>query len=846
MANLSASALKGKDAHIIAVLDTLAKEIGFGLGLACMEMTETGSGDGDGGGYSYGRRRKWGYSCEEEDEDDEDVDFVEDPERTASIECFVDPDGNPIEDDDLQADDSLHEELKSKGHYNQEYEGYMGNYAGTLERFYRSSILIIWPRWSNIGGGNADRRATGSFERLEACDSDTPTAEDRSDFEYLCEVVRFMDDTQDDAIEILFDTAVRWCDVQLWSKAVAAVCGGVGLDAFGLEHLRAGYEAFGFDAIAKTLRPIIIASTSNGRLQFTKNLCDLQECDAAQLNAFVDELRTEILANLRPYSSADELQAFATEVMTDGGAPRLRELLLPQIQKLSGAKNAYMLDAFLDWLHGAFSASPSADAQETAALRDIIKSLLDMLVSFKELFASTTTQTRAHQWAQAVNTVRGDPNVAISLINKCLQYDNAPLALSLLEKMVNQALRTATKLGTVEAPATLSAASTNVILEIVVAVIPGVKPLFEAKAMDVGPQLARMAEAAVTVKLAVLKAKAAGAVVSREELASLLDFTKGLSNANALLGLIIVGLKSLPWNETTWTLCLEEFHSRRASNEALFGPHVLEMSKLYAQKASVQASSYYGVASATANATKAMKLCYLTGGPESFVIVLSRILEPKNENYITNVLVPLIPELKTLATTHNVPLTRAPFSEAIQRIVAVWMAVVLGPQPNMATVQDFASRVNRWTCTCAPCTTLVQFLRAADKDTVQLYRIGAPKVNHVRSEVSTKIPAAYLTLETVRTSPQTLNVKKAAEIARAGKWGSLIAQGRKVLASIGNDALLRSIWGPAYATALGPLLTQEQRAVPVRVQPAPAPVAAPRVPAKRKADTRDVIEIDSD
>nr|GAT51564.1 predicted protein [Mycena chlorophos] len=494
--------------------------------------------------------------------------------------------------------------------------------------------------------------------------------------------------------------------------------------------------------------------------------------------------------------------------MTDGGAPRLRDLLLPQIQKLSSAKNAYMLDAFLDWLHGAFSASPSADVQETAARREIVKSLLDMLVSFKELFASTTTQTRAHQWAQPVNTVRGDPNVAISLINKCLQYDNAPLALSLLEKMVNQALRTATKLGTVEAPATLSAASTNVILDIVVAVIPGVKPLFEAKGIDVGPQLARMAEAAVTVKLAVLKTKAAGAVVSREELASLLDFTKGLSNANALLGLIIEGLKSLPWNEKTWTLCLEEFHSRRASNEAIFGPHVLEMSKLYAQKASVQASSYYGVTSASANATKAMKLCYLTGGPESFVIVLSRILEPKHENYITNVLVPLIPELKALATTHNVALTRAPFSEAIQRIVA--------------------------------------FLRAADKDTVQLYRIGAPKVNHVRSEVSTKIPAAYLTLETVRTSPQTLNVKKAAEIARAGKWGSLIAQGRKVLASIGNDALLRSMWGPAYATALGPLLTQEQRAVPVRVQSVPAPAAAPKVPAKRKADTRDVIEIDSD
>nr|GAT51563.1 predicted protein [Mycena chlorophos] len=252
MANLSASALKGKDAHIIAVLDTLAKEIGFGLGLACMEMTETGSGDGDGGGYSYGRRRKWGYSYEEED-DDEDVDFVEDPERTASIECFVDPDGNPIEDDDLEADDSLHEELKSKGHYNQEYEGYMGNYAGTLERFYRSSILVIWPRWSTIGGGNADRRATGSFERLESCDSDAPTAEERSDFEYLCEVVRFMDDTQDDAIELLFDTAVRWCDAKLWSKAVVAVCGGVRLDAFGLEHLRAGYEAFGFGAIAETL-----------------------------------------------------------------------------------------------------------------------------------------------------------------------------------------------------------------------------------------------------------------------------------------------------------------------------------------------------------------------------------------------------------------------------------------------------------------------------------------------------------------------------------------------------------------------------------------------------------------
>lgn len=53
-ANLKGSALKGKDAHKVALLDILAQELGFRLALANLELHLAGAGDDHGGGWGKG------------------------------------------------------------------------------------------------------------------------------------------------------------------------------------------------------------------------------------------------------------------------------------------------------------------------------------------------------------------------------------------------------------------------------------------------------------------------------------------------------------------------------------------------------------------------------------------------------------------------------------------------------------------------------------------------------------------------------------------------------------------------------------------------------------------------
>jgi hypothetical protein len=78
-AKLSGSMLKGRDAHILAVMDGLAKEIGFCLGLA--NITHWESGPEAGGGYH--------------DEIDED-EIQEVEEDMTQIENLVNVLGKPI------------------------------------------------------------------------------------------------------------------------------------------------------------------------------------------------------------------------------------------------------------------------------------------------------------------------------------------------------------------------------------------------------------------------------------------------------------------------------------------------------------------------------------------------------------------------------------------------------------------------------------------------------------------------------------------------------------------------------------------------------------------------------
>ncbi|KAJ7623336.1 hypothetical protein FB45DRAFT_925321 [Roridomyces roridus] len=831
MANLSASALKGSDAHIMALLDTLAKEIGFSLGLANLELRQSGAADDD--GHDHYRRDKYGYG-EEDSEDDQEVDFMEISDTTLEVSNFVDPEGHPIDDCDLQVDDdgSLQEEITANGDYEQDYEGYMGNVG-----HYRHSVLVIWPRWSSLGGGNSDRRAIGGLERLQMLDGDKPTAQELEDFQYLCGSVKYMTDEQETAMERLFGAAVTWNDVNLWTAACKACCGpDMSLSSLTEEDLQDACANFGFGVLAHSLGPVIVGHNSNvQRLEFIQSLqgligADEDSSESAEIDAFVTKMRTEVLDNLRQYSSAEELKTFTNEILTEGGAQMLRDRLLPQIEKLATVHNLVHLGQYLDWLHDLWTTNTApVDDADKMACKEVITKLLEIIMRMKELFIPKTTNVTsdAHRsiYARQPPVPEGDPSTAIALIGQCLDYDNPQLAVKLVDQISTSAVQHAN-----------DPVKGQLVPGILLSLVPAAKRMFETckPPLEAPVSLNKMAGTAIDTKFRLLAGTGLTAV-KKEDVACMLDVAKGLDNAGALLERVISGLKALPWSDEGWAACLEEFHGRRTIGSSdLFNTLVPDMSKTYADKVALQRSAgYYGSSAhlSIEQLSPIMKLCYETGGAEVFSTLMGRVLGSTMP--VESHLVPLILILKEMAGKYRVDLAVAPFASPIRDIVSKWMAVVLGKKPKLEQVKQYAEEVKKIRCSCAHCLQVVRFLQSPDQESSTLSRIGANAVKHVIGLQVGRM-GRFVQYETVRTTPQSLKVQKNAEIVRASRWKGLLAKGRQVLQSIGDDPTLRNIWGNAYVSALGPLLTKEQLEYAQHPRKA-APV-----------DPRDIIEIDSD
>ncbi len=131
-AALRGSALKGVDAHLVSILDTIGAQHGIHLGLANLTCTQSG------GANDYGERERdgWGrcyYDEDSEDMNDDDVSMCEVDETRVDVENLVDMDGKLIRQRisyELETEvipEELVDEITSGEYDDQEYEGYQGN-----------------------------------------------------------------------------------------------------------------------------------------------------------------------------------------------------------------------------------------------------------------------------------------------------------------------------------------------------------------------------------------------------------------------------------------------------------------------------------------------------------------------------------------------------------------------------------------------------------------------------------------------------------------------------------------------------------------------------------------------
>jgi predicted 2-oxoglutarate/Fe(II)-dependent dioxygenase YbiX len=146
--------LKGADASRVALLRAAAGRAGCESVLALADIKTTHSAFADDEGYGY---RDW-YNENDED-DDEDSDDAGDSEREYDVQELIDsevtlthwtgPEGTRLEETSLSVDGDEVCASTSTGNlaaYSSEYEGYMGNWGNTLDRWYHRAAVVVWPR----------------------------------------------------------------------------------------------------------------------------------------------------------------------------------------------------------------------------------------------------------------------------------------------------------------------------------------------------------------------------------------------------------------------------------------------------------------------------------------------------------------------------------------------------------------------------------------------------------------------------------------------------------------------------------------------------------------------------
>ncbi|HEX5119722.1 MAG TPA: 2OG-Fe(II) oxygenase [Pseudonocardiaceae bacterium] len=132
--------LKGADAERAALLRAAAERSGCETVLALAEVRETWDVETSGG---YG----WDDYYDDTDPGDYQLTDLIDDEIT--LGWWTSPDGTDGESISLYVPD--HEVCattpsKTLEPYESEYEGYMGNYGNTLDRWYRRAAVVVWPR----------------------------------------------------------------------------------------------------------------------------------------------------------------------------------------------------------------------------------------------------------------------------------------------------------------------------------------------------------------------------------------------------------------------------------------------------------------------------------------------------------------------------------------------------------------------------------------------------------------------------------------------------------------------------------------------------------------------------
>lgn len=142
--------LKGADRTSASQLLRSASDLGLEVHLALADVHEVWSAEND--FHSRGRRRYWDDSEDDDDDSQADAENMELGEivvNECSLNHWMDAKGQPKKFGSKYVDDSMICWTKATDEFSPlktEYEGYMGNYGNTVDKWYHRAAIVLWTK----------------------------------------------------------------------------------------------------------------------------------------------------------------------------------------------------------------------------------------------------------------------------------------------------------------------------------------------------------------------------------------------------------------------------------------------------------------------------------------------------------------------------------------------------------------------------------------------------------------------------------------------------------------------------------------------------------------------------
>ncbi|KDQ15312.1 hypothetical protein BOTBODRAFT_187419 [Botryobasidium botryosum FD-172 SS1] len=825
LANLRGSALKGTDAHLASLLDVLARELDFCLGLATVECHASGYGRGDeydDDEYEY----EYEYEYDDDEDDDNEDDDSEDDDsedddsedddnehyvfrRPVEFDCrtmkttatnLINMEGCLISDKlDFSVgaygdgDHTIPSYFKSKiqqgDHYRQEYEGYQGNTAGTFERWYRRTILVIWPsrRNAEIMCGRSFREK--ALRALRETASAKASKEEREYVEYILEHL--------------------WNDLALWRRAIC-ICYAYGFDDYeklGSDNIVKAVLKFGSDEILPSIERILENGSTNA-----KRLTLLEEIEAKMtslggpmLGSWVSKEREIVLRSLRPFVNGEERVLIET-VSKLGGIIALEQYLIaPQVKSNSHPRDLLALTLALHAEQvkedGAFK-----DPADTEACDRIKTELLSHAIehenffgvlkrrefnpplshySYPSLKAEPFTNSAAYIQACLRGFSLGPPNHMPSpslsqlYIGGCLETGNESLVEKVVDRLVNVS-------GTATDPSTIDGRPL-----VLLTLVPYFNKMVKERSATLPP---RAIDLFYTSTIPLLLAHMERGSLFEAEAVCIIQAVAIAGGIELLEKTILPNIAATPWTTDIYELFIRQLRAC----EPQFAPKPGTTSSISTIVASLtQTMASEATLRTPASTINMLNFCYEMDSGSCYIDILSRILHENiaASHEIEFFLLPLIPDLVHFASCRHISISAPPLVSYFKAVMSAWAERILGPKPTLnATV--LLACAQKITCRCHLCAGVAAFLCSSPGKTHALYGIGAPAAKHLEYKLERAGASVIATWETLLTIPRGLQVVKTNEAYQSSRWATTQLEGITALKHISTDEnLLAEIFG---------------------------------------------------